>query len=128
MDHSQSIEDLIQSLTTAANNFFLLPTPETLAVFKEISQQSIEHAESQFEQHRSAWDEVHPIIKAILGVLAALTMIPALVVTAVAPNGYSGVFFSRDTQLKQQIAAITTTVNETGERMEGELTRLKGLD
>ena len=51
-------------------------------------------AEPEFSKHRGLWAQINPVLKAILGVLAALTVIPALIVAATTKSGYSQTFFA----------------------------------
>lgn len=46
------------------------------------------------KSHPDVWFHVNPILRGILGVLAAIFVIPALVVAAKSTHGYAGTFFS----------------------------------
>ncbi|WP_115707568.1 cell envelope integrity protein TolA [Legionella sainthelensi] len=72
--------------------FFEQPSAEGFEVFKQFCNGSINEAESEFKQHRDLWHTIHPILKGILGVVAALTVIPALLV-ATTRTGYVNTFF-----------------------------------
>lgn len=39
------------------------------------------------------WDQVHPILKGILGVIVAITIIPAIIIQIKSPRGFIGTFF-----------------------------------
>lgn len=68
---------------------------------------------SEFNNHRGVWHrEIHPIIKGILGVLAALTMIPALAF-AFTKQGYVNTFFAKpQTHSAEVLAGISGLIDE----------------
>jgi hypothetical protein len=68
-------------------------TPDTL-VLKQTIDKSIEETMGALERESSLWEKLHPIIKGILGVFAALFIIPAVIVQVTAPRGYWGTFFT----------------------------------
>jgi len=71
-----------------------------LPKFFDACKQSINHATIEFKKPRGfSWYNLYPQIKATLGVLSALTIIPGLVVECVSPDGYKNTFFG-ESQIK----------------------------
>ena len=63
--------------------------------FKEVCIVAITKAKNEFKNHRDIWWQIHPILKSIMGVLAVLTVLPALIVATKSPYGYVKTFFSK---------------------------------
>ncbi|MCX7117707.1 MAG: hypothetical protein NTW94_07380 [Legionellales bacterium] len=85
-------------LRTSGDTFFCDPTPVGLIEFKASVKRAVEIAAKEFNHHRipyniSVWNEIHPILKGILGVLSALAVIPALIVQSQSKQGYYATFF-----------------------------------
>jgi hypothetical protein len=59
-------------------------------------QKAVDIAQPAFEKHRGTWSEVPAILKKFLGVLAALTIIPALIVQSKSTHGYYQTFFGEN--------------------------------
>lgn len=70
-------------------------TQEEMESFKNLCKGAISDVRGEFEHHRSLLEQLHPVLKAILGVLAAITIIPAIVVEATSKHGYIGTFFNQ---------------------------------
>lgn len=70
-------------------------TQEEMESFKKLCKGAINDVRGEFEHHRSLLEQLHPVLKAILGVLAAITIIPAIVVEATSKHGYIGTFFNQ---------------------------------
>ena len=51
---------------------------------------AITNAKSEFQKHPSIWFKINPIIRGILGVLSAITVIPALIIGSKYKYGVSG--------------------------------------
>lgn len=64
----------------------------TFDVFKRTCEKAIKKASPEFKQHRS-WHSLNPILRWILGILAALTIVPALTVAVAGNQGYLGTCF-----------------------------------
>lgn len=80
-------------LREEGKTFFAAPSEKTFNDFKHNITSAIETASQDFRQHRGLWHNLNPLIKGFLGVLAALTIIPALTVAATARHGYMKTFF-----------------------------------
>lgn len=100
--------DLLEILSKTGKQFFTpSPTPEAFINFKETCDSAIKKAEIEFKKHRDVWNQIHPVIRGILGVLAALTVIPGLVVAVASKQGYMGTFFSTpETNSQQKLSAF----------------------
>ena len=71
---------------------------EKLNVFQKTCKTCIDKAQEEFKNHRGFFHkEFNQIIRGILGVIAALTIIPALIVAMKSKNGYTGTFFKQPT-------------------------------
>lgn len=91
-------------LDKAGEIFFRNPSAESLKGFKQNVENAIRDASEEFKKHRGVWHTLHPLIKGILGVLATLTVIPALIVATTA-QGYTHTFFKTpptDTEKQMQ--------------------------
>lgn len=99
-------------LINSANDFFRKPVPKALQEFKARCFLAINKAETEFKNHRGIWGNLHPIIKGILGIFAALTLIPALMVAYKAPQGYFGTFFGKTpTNSSEQLSLFTQALS-----------------
>ncbi|MBL7479973.1 hypothetical protein [Legionella bononiensis] len=82
------------TLENARDNFFdNAPTETSLKLFQETCSQAIKEARIEFSKHQGLWDQLHPILKGILGVIALITIIPAAIVQLQSPRGFVGTFF-----------------------------------
>ncbi|WP_298622716.1 hypothetical protein [uncultured Legionella sp.] len=84
---------LNNALDAAKEAFFKAPNAQSFAIFKQEVDQAIDDASTEFSHHRGAWHSLHPVLKGILGVLATLSIIPALIV-ATSRHGYVDTFFN----------------------------------
>ncbi len=99
--------------------FFEQPSAEGFEVFKQFCNGSFHEAAREFKQHRDLWHTIHPILKGILGVVAALTVIPALLV-ATTKTGYVNTFFKTPEtasskklhQLKEMLESVENEVEQ----------------
>ena len=95
----------------------------------------IERIEKESKQHRG-WHLVNPIIRGIIGVLAAIAVLPALIVTIKSKHGYKGTFFAtpetttsakvqkvkaRFTQQKAKFDDKENTLNSESEKQDNRL-------
>lgn len=100
-------------LINSANEFFRKPDSRSLQQFKDRCIFAINKAEAEFKNHRGIWGNLNPIIKGILGIFAALTLIPALVVVFKAPHGYCRTFFSKtQTNSSEQLSLFKSNFLE----------------
>ena len=105
---------LHDQLQIAAQAFFAAPTKESLEAFKESCRTSVKEAEAAFGEHRSLWYQLNPVIRGIFGVLAVLTIIPALVVAGSSNHGYYDTFFGKPvTNSAKELADMTLELDDT---------------
>ena len=78
------------------DQFFAKPNKETLATLNQVTSHFVKQLDPVLKEHRgnSFVRGLVATLKGILGVIAALTVIPALVVEATTKKGYTGTFFS----------------------------------
>ena len=91
---------LIQELTDAGKAFFANPDKASATVFQDACHAAIGAAEGEFKKNRSPgsisyWNELNPILKGIIGILALLTVIPAVIISATSTHGYAKTFFAK---------------------------------
>lgn len=79
-------------LKTAQEDFEGNLTQQGLEQFSKKCTTAITDARGEFSKHRDVWHQLHPIIKGIIGVLATITIIPAVLV-AISKQGYVNTFF-----------------------------------
>jgi hypothetical protein len=84
-------ENLHKKLNHASQAFFNTPTPESLVKFKSDCMNEINLALKAFKTHLSTWEKLSPILKGILGVLALIFIVPAVVVAV--SSSYTQTFF-----------------------------------
>lgn len=95
---ADTLKKLHTALEEIAIDFFsnnLTPYCERLAQFQTSCQKVIAVARPELEKHRGYWNSIHPILKGILGVLAIIMIIPALIVNATARSGCIQTFFAK---------------------------------
>jgi hypothetical protein len=97
-------EKLVSCLEQAQNKFFSqdIITLKSFEDFKGRCNAAITEAEKEFKNHRG-WHALHPMLKGLLGILAGITIIPALVVQLISTHGYTATFFSCDTKTDASI-------------------------
>jgi hypothetical protein len=91
-------KQLCHELNRAKQNFFENPTNESLVIFQGTCRDQINTAQKVFEAHLSTWEKFHPILKGILGILALILIIPALIIEA--RSSYTQTFFGKPTSKK----------------------------
>jgi hypothetical protein len=84
-------KSLLKRLDEAKNKFFFEHVI-TCEAFKRECQEAIQMASPELIKHRG-WYQVSLVLRYILGILATLTVIPAIVTAAVSRQGYAGTFF-----------------------------------
>lgn len=109
------VSKLCTTLEEEMSAFFQNPTAPK---FKQCHQQcalAITATAEESAKHRG-WHAVAPIIRGIIGVLAAIAVIPALIVELTSTHGYMQTFFAQPaTATSEKVAAITTQFNEQKE-------------
>ncbi|BCA95489.1 hypothetical protein TUM19329_18500 [Legionella antarctica] len=95
---------LLSTLEAEGSLFFAQknPTVKQLDDFKTKCTDAIETAEKEFKQHRGVWwdssgflGKLLAVTKAILGVVAGVTVIPAVLVESTTKHGYINTFFTK---------------------------------
>lgn len=69
------------------------PTEISLKQFHDTVCEAIEEARPIFAIVLNVWDQLHPVLKGLPGVIAAITIIPAIVIEIISPRGFIGTFF-----------------------------------
>lgn len=114
-----SVEDLYETLEKEMGTFFATPSATTFQECQKKCEAIIIATANESAQHRG-WHKIDPIIRGITGVLAALTLVPALIVAATSTHGYFQTFFAKPaTATSEKINPLTTQfekqLNEAGE-------------
>lgn len=88
---------LIISLETAKNKYFSLPgsSIESTKIFKDTCDKAIKTASIELKQHRGFWYKLSPILRGLIGIIACVTIIPALVTRQMSPYGVKNTFFDK---------------------------------
>ena len=108
---------LVKDLNKAKEAFFNDPNEENLTRFQTACHQAIDAAKPEFAQHRSLWLQM-PILRAILGVIAAITVVPAITVAVKSQYGFVGTFFESKTDLTRQLETFETKLCDEAGVME----------
>lgn len=94
-DASKAALRLSRNLEVAGEIFFTNPDVESFKTFKASCKNIFASNEAgALKEHRGIWYQIHPILRGILGLLAALTIIPAFIVVVTATHGYVDTFFT----------------------------------
>ncbi|MFO9136014.1 Dot/Icm T4SS effector AnkF/LegA14/Ceg31 [Legionella pneumophila serogroup 1] len=94
------MQALINDLSTVGNDFFMDDiTPQSFQKFERKCKQVLEEASPVLSTHRG-WHGYPDFVRRIIGVIATLAVIPALVVHFSSAKGYVGVFFSGKENIK----------------------------
>ena len=81
-------------LRNSGEEFFNNPTPKSFEKFQSTCNAELNMAKDAFENYASIWSKIHPIFKNILALLAAITVLPALLIATSSPHGFVKTFFS----------------------------------
>lgn len=84
-------------LEREGRRFFSRPDAQSFYQFKYTIMKEINSASLAFEDYPFTWSQLNPIIKAILGVLALLSVLPFLCIIAISAEGYKHTFFRNPT-------------------------------
>ena len=83
--------------------------------FKKACANDIEKAQLIFKKHRG-WHQVDPLLRKFLGVLALMTLIPAVIVSLTTKHGYRGTFFETpETDTANQVASTKQKISTLSE-------------
>ena len=109
------LREMHRILSEEGTKFFEQPDAAKFVVFNKNCTQLIDKAlTSHLTQHRSTWKKIHPILKGILGVLATLTVIPALAVIIKSKHGYTKTFFEqvKPTKIEKKLEQSKSDLEE----------------
>ncbi|MBA3535549.1 MAG: hypothetical protein H0T84_02900 [Tatlockia sp.] len=114
---AENVDDLHITLK-AQMKFFEDPSASKFQNFHKTCMNEINDLIKNSQHHRG-WHQINPIIRAIVGVLAAITVVPALVVMLKSKSGFFQTFFATskpDTmqiaeELKSKIEEIDNKIN-----------------
>ena len=99
---TQDVERLKKALE-GQKVFFDKPSAERFKQFKSQCQHALNTVEKEAKNHRG-WHKIDPVIRGFLGVLAALSVIGAIIVAATSKHGYSQTFFGKpETETSQKV-------------------------
>lgn len=112
LNQIKGCEKLHKELNDQITALFQSPiTTDNFDTFKTACKTTITTAQEEFKKHHG-WHALHPILKGFLGLLAALTIIPAIVVQVVADHGYKGTFFNQPpTALSQAVQPVQEEID-----------------
>ena len=108
---------LHDDLDIIGDAFFKNPTRQGYELFKSKCKDSINEAEVEFKQHRGAWWDnsgffgaLLAITKAIIGIIAAISVIPGLTVHFGTKYGFAQTFFGtpEETNSSEELAKVKT--------------------
>lgn len=90
---AQAALDLITDIKVSAKNFAEKPTSDNYLKLCDTCIRAIDKAKPEFKKHRDFWYQISPIFRQILGVLAIITIIPAIATEILSRNGFVNTFF-----------------------------------
>ncbi|HHL3493393.1 TPA: Dot/Icm T4SS effector AnkF/LegA14/Ceg31 [Legionella pneumophila] len=94
------MQGLINDLSKVRNDFFMNEiTPQAFQKFERKCRKVLEEAKPVLSTHRG-WHGYPDFVRRIIGVIATIAVIPALVVHFSSTKGYVGVFFSSKENIK----------------------------
>lgn len=106
---------LRDNLTLRKTTFYRNPTASSLNDFKIACAKDIEKAQLIFKKHRG-WHQIDPLLRKFLGVLALMTLIPAVIVSLTTKHGYRGTFFETpETDTANQVASTKQQLSTLSE-------------
>lgn len=118
----ESVYNLIGNLEDYSEAFFTKPTPERFAEFKSKCNEAFASTAAELKQHRGVWDQLSPILKGFIGVLATLTVVPALIISLATKRGYVDTFFTTPAPVSANTLAeiesdMLTNQNDLGSKL-----------
>jgi exonuclease III len=81
-------------LLNAGEQFFNNPNAKSFLKFQNICNTEFQKASAEFEKNASFWSRLSPIFKNFLGLLAAISVLPALLIATKSSQGFTHTFFS----------------------------------
>ena len=99
-------EDFQKKLSDAS-----LQLPELIKKLEKSLIEDIAIVQNDLEKEPGIWRNLNPIIKAILGVIAALTVIPAILAEFFSRDGFIGTFFNKpNTQMTKKFESMSLNI------------------
>jgi len=115
---ASSVNYLYQTLNEQTSAFFTKPSGSKYLSTQVHCKAAMDTAAKESATHRG-WHGVDPIIRGILGVLAAIAVIPALVVEMNSKHGFAQTFFTTpETETSKKLAAFKLKFDEVYGRFE----------
>lgn len=88
------VAGLYEQLEQAGQQFFTDQTIDNLKSFKQVCHNAVDKAQNEYaNNHRGLWGQLNDIFKTILGIVALITIVPAIIVASKSTHGYRGTFF-----------------------------------
>jgi hypothetical protein len=89
-------DDFIKKIEESSDNPLnaVLAYATEAVKYNKAVQEAINCVTHELQKDLGVWDKLNPIIKGILGVLAALTILPAIIVQTTTKQGFAGTFFT----------------------------------
>ena len=110
---------MIQTLESSADAFFKAPNASQFQAFKKSCKKAVHEGQQELSKHRHTWDSMAPWIRVVLGVVALLTVLPALGVAIAAPKGLHGTFFGQEkTDSAQKLESFQEKLDDVEEKLE----------
>jgi hypothetical protein len=107
---AKAAEQLRPALEKAKTKFFKnkKPTEQDLKNFLNSCHEAINNAKGEFSNHRSdlgrEWNKIHFILKGLLGILACISIVPAIIVEVKTKNVWGTFFGSSPTDSANKLA------------------------
>ena len=94
---SKAANELYNALQKSSYDFFTKNSAEPSAFkqFDDAVKDAITKSKKEMQIHRGIWGKLSPEVKAVLGILAAIAVIPAVIVAIKSPHSYYNTFFGK---------------------------------
>lgn len=134
--HKKALETSLKLnhvLLNAGDQFFKKPNATSFRKFQKLCEHELNTASKEFEKNASIWSKLSPIFKGFLGLLSALSVVPAVVVAVKSPHGFTKTFFrSRPsnllTNIQKEFEKDPILNPKSSTSVKEELTKLKQED
>jgi hypothetical protein len=111
------MSNFLESLKNKIQNFqkklsdISLQLPELIKGLEKSLTEDVIIVQNDLEKEPGIWRNLNPIIKAILGVIAALTVIPAILVGLFSRDGFMGTFFKKpNTHMTRKFESMSLNI------------------
>jgi endonuclease/exonuclease/phosphatase family metal-dependent hydrolase len=94
-------------LLNAGIQFFKNPNAASFKTFQKLCERELNTANLEFEKNIPIWSKMSPIFKGFLGLLAAISILPAILTEIYSPHGFISTFFSTSPS-----TVLTNIINE----------------